>query len=212
METSMTEKLYEALNNYSEASRFRELVAEILYGKVLEEENKDEEIKKEVISEDTLVNKSQELKKIIAASKKLATATGDTEFQEEEPFVIASQADETVERVKQAYLYKKGEIDYEDMAGRLIDFAEAKLVVLAENAIDMADTVLPQVMEKVSWLRPAIPLVKKVLPVIKPVVKTVVKAGIKAIATVAKKIVPKVFSTFKKIGTKIKEGLKILLS
>ena len=212
METIMTEKLYDALNNYSEANRFREIIAEILYDKVSEEESKNEGGSKEIISEDMLVNRPQELKKIIAASKKIASATGDTEFPEEEPFVIASQSDDTVERLKQAYLYEKGEIDYETMTGRLIDVAEAKLVVLAENAIDIADTVLPKIMEKVSWLRPTIPLVKKVLLIIKPVVKTVVKAGIKTIAKAAKKIVPKVFSGIKKIGAKIKEGLKKLFS
>lgn len=209
METAMTKKIIDALENYQDVEKFRELVAEILASKMKDVPTDENE---EIVSEETLTERTQELKKVIAAAKRMAWATGDTEVEVDDPFVEAVEVDETVERLKQAACYEAGKIDYEEMVKRLIDRAEARLVVMADNLMDMAEVAIPKIMSKVKFLAPYVPLAQKVIPMLKPAAKKLVTGGIKKVAEMARKAAPVVIEKVGKVVAKIKDKIKIFLS
>ncbi len=203
----MTDKIYDALQAYDDGSQYREVVAEIMLKDATVFDESVPIAVLETIDEDTLLNRTAEVKKAVAAAHKIAQATGDTEIEEESPCEMASAADEAVERIKQTTLYAKGEIEYEELANRLIDRAEARLVVVADKAIDMAADAIPALLARIPKLAPLAPIARTVVERIKPAVKDVVKKGINWVADQAKKVVPKLIDTAKGLLQKAKQKL-----
>lgn len=210
MKTSLTDKINETLQNFEDIEKFRELIAEILAGK--EADDAENEKAEEIISEETLSDRTEDLKKVIAAAKRMAAATGDEEVKKEAPFVDATEVDESVERMKQAADYAQGKIDFKEFTKRLIDRAEARVVVLAENLIDMADVAIAEIMERIKFLKPYVPIAKKVIPFLKPVVKKLVVGGIKKVAEIARKTIPVVLDKTIKVMNKVKEKILKIFS
>lgn len=207
METTLTDKIYNALQVYDEGSQYREVVAEVMLRDAVVFDESVPIAALEAIDEETLLNQTSKVKKAVAAARKIAQATGDAEIEEESPYEMASAADEAIERIKQTTLYAKGEIEYEELANRLIDRAEARLVVVADKAIDMAADAIPAVLARIPKLAPLAPIAKTVVERIKPAVKTVVQKGINWVADQAKKFAPKLINTAKGLLQKAKQKL-----
>lgn len=207
METTLTDKIYNALQVYDEGSQYREVVAEIMLNDVIVFDESVPIAALEAIDEETLLNQTTKVKKVVAAARKIAQATGDTEIKEESPYEMASAADEVVERIKQTTLYAKGEIEYEELANRLIDRAEARLVVAADKAIDIAADAIPVILGNIPKLAPLAPIAKIIVKRMEPAVKTVVKKGISWVANQAKKFAPKLIDTAKGLLQKAKQKL-----
>lgn len=205
MEITLVDKIYNALQVYDEGSQYREAVAESVLGKVF-----DERVVTDLgtISEEILLNHTAEIKKIIAAARKIAQATGDTEIEEESPYEMAAAADDAVERLKQTLRYANGEIEYEELANLLIDRAEARLVVCFDRVVDRAVDGIPLLMSRVPRLAPLAPIAKSLMERIKPDLQTKLHKGIHQVATHAKKLAPKLIDAAKHFSQRVKQSVK----
>lgn len=204
METQKSEIIYDALRAYENGSRTRELVLEIKSGKKTEPEESPDKSVSGIISEHLLLNKSEDLKKVVAAARKIAKASGDAEVEEKNAYEFAATADDTIERIKQTLLYQKGEIEYEELANKLIDAAESRLLVFADHAVDAAVGAIPQIIKSVPYLQPVAHITEVVLNHMKPAIKKVVKNGVRKVAEMAKKAVPKIIKSAKEFVRTIK--------
>lgn len=209
METTLNDKIYEALQTVDDGSRYREVVAEIMTENVPEDEDNSAI---ESIDEEMLLNRTSDIKKLVAAARKIAKATGDGSIREKSPYEMAAMADDAVERAKQATLYANGEIEYEEMSDRLIDRTEARLLVVADAAIDLYTDKVPFVLAAFApELAPLVPVVKVVYARLNPVIKEVAKAGISRVAALARDAAPQIAETSGNLSRNAKEKIRNLL-
>ena len=151
------------------------------------------------------------LKKLFAVAVNIAikNKTFPIELEDNSPSAIASIIDESLNRVKVAYLSSIGQMDVIEAAEALIDRTAARVIAVLEKAIDKA---APLIIDKVcTAIEAAYPQTKPVMTIIRASEKVIVektkeiiKKGIDMIASSAKAIVKQNAPLLKKVSQKVK--------
>ncbi len=152
-----------------------------------------------------------------AASKAVGTLPENMQKAAETPDALASAVDDSLTRVKGAYLVVKGKMQPEEVADYLIDKGAARLktvtkAVVAKGAVKAVQAV-SKIIEKV--FPPAkivTPFVAKVIAHVSEKASNTISKGIDKVATVAKTVAHKAIDTARKVGNKVKGFLAKIFS
>ncbi|MCG0153790.1 hypothetical protein [Phocaeicola vulgatus] len=140
-------------------------------------------------------SKEKNLKKMFAAAIVMAKEKGVVPFETDmSPIAIASAIDEGLTRLKTGYQITTGELDTIEAADILIDKATARIIAIADKAIDhimpiVVDKLCQVLVKKYPPVTTVVPIIKRTERYITVATKAVVRKGIRAMAGTAKSVV-----------------------
>lgn len=150
-------------------------------------------------------------KKIMSIALMLASKAGDATM-ESTAVVVASMADEIVERIRVAAQVGKAMLDPEEAINRLVDCVAVRMIVVADRAIEKGLPIIAErIVQVIGRVYPPAsvlaPIIRTVIQMTTPLVKEYVHKGIRFIAETSKHIIKTGIKQVRVAFSRVREAL-----